>query len=142
MTPNMVAALRIVSEAEGLLERANADTASLWPRMASLLGRQAIEIAMSEFWLLRAPGAQNANWRGQFLSLPSYFGNRRLALEAFHAWSSLSGACHYDSYELSPSAIDLRNWLEVVREFAENVARQTDGTPSTAPRGSASPDKP
>jgi hypothetical protein len=35
------------------------------------------------------------------------------------AWWALSRACHHLSYELPPTAVELRAWIDVVDRFVE-----------------------
>lgn len=117
-------ALRIVSTAQELI--ATRDTGEgLWPRTAAVLGRQAIEGALRDFWRRCEPGLERCTSHAQLLCLVAYFSttNRELARETAAAWSSLSRACHHQPYELSPNADELRAWLATARRFAEEVGR-------------------
>ena len=100
--------------ARGLLERSDDATRGLWPRAAALLGRQALEDAVSWVWLVRAPGLEMCSMRAQLLCLSDYLDNEQVAEEAAHVYARLSWACHHHPYELAPTAIELRAWLEEV----------------------------
>ena len=89
--------LPIVSTAEELIGIRDGGGADLWPKTSAVLGRQALEGALRDFWL---------------------------AQETSAPWSAPSRACHHHSYELSPTAGELRAWLTTARTFAEEVGRQ------------------
>ena len=40
-----------------------------------------------------------------------------LASRIASAWSALSNACHYQSYEFAPTAVELEEWLASVEAF-------------------------
>lgn len=100
--------------ARDLLERSDDATRGLWPRAAALLGRQALEDAVSWIWFVRAPGLEACSMRAQLLCLADYLGNERVAEETAHIYARLSWACHHHPYELAPTAMELRAWLEEV----------------------------
>jgi len=106
-----------LSFARGLLDRSDVATRGLWPRAAALLGRQALEDAISWIWLVQAPGLEDCSMRAQMLCLSEYLGNEQVAEEAAHIYARLSWACHHHPYELAPTAIELRAWLEEVSKI-------------------------
>ena len=124
MMPGETAPLRILSAAEALITTPECGTAGLWPRTAAVLGRQAIEGALRQYWGRREPGLKDCSSHAQFLCLVAYLSKRGLAQETSAAWSALSRACHHHPYELSPTAGELRAWLTTARTFAEEVERQ------------------
>ncbi len=119
MTPR-----ELVSDAEALIRIRKGGGSGLWPRTAALLGRQAIESALRDYWDLRQPGLEQCNTRAQLLCLVAYLSKRELARETYDAWAALSRACHHHPYELSPTAGELRGWLTTARIFAAEVERQ------------------
>ena len=123
MKPAGTSPLRIVSTAEELIGIRDVG-AGLWPRTAAVLGRQAIEGALRDFWCRREPGLERCNSHAQLLCLVAYLSNRELARETAAAWSALSRACHHHPYELSATADELRGWLTTAGTFAEEVRRQ------------------
>ena len=60
--------------------------------------------------------------RAQLICLPSYLDDARLATRTSHAWSALDRASHHHTYELAPTAGELRAWLSVVQELVEKVS--------------------
>ena len=124
MMPAGASPLQILSAGEALIKTPEGGSAGLWPRTAAVLGRQAIEGALRDFWRRREPGLERCNNHVQLLCLVAYLGNRELAQETSAAWSALSRACHHHPYELSPTAGELRVWLTTARTFAEEVGRQ------------------
>lgn len=122
--PGGMTPLRLLSEAEALIKVPRAGGAGLWPRTAAVLGRQAIESALRQYWDLREPGLAECSSQAQLLCLVAYLGKRELAQETAAAWSALSRACHHHPYELSPTAGELRAWLTTARRFAEQIGQQ------------------
>jgi hypothetical protein len=100
--------------AHGLLGRADPATAGLWPRIAALLARRAMETTMRRLWERRTLDLQSCSMRVQLICLRTYLGDADLAARAGHAWSALSRACHHHPYELAPTAAELRGWFSVV----------------------------
>ena len=95
MTP-----LQIVAAAEALIKIPQGGSAGLWPRTAAVLGRQAIESALRQYWGRREPGLEHCSSQAQLLCLVAYLSKRELAQETSAAWSALSRACHHHPYEL------------------------------------------
>ena len=93
-------------------------------RCGAILGRQSIELALSDLWRATVPEIRKCPFRDQFLCLPAYLGDPNLAVKAHAAWVALSSVCHYHPYELAPSQTELRPLLDVARAFAEEVRRQ------------------
>lgn len=90
---------------------------TLWGRCRALLIRQALERALDAFWDKRVPALRIASRRSQFLCLPTYLHEPGLAVRIASAWSALSNACHYQSYEFAPTAVELEEWLASVEAF-------------------------
>jgi hypothetical protein len=106
----------------------------VWPRAAALLARQAIEVAMVEFWMVRAPGLEWCSTHAQLLCLPEYMRDREIAESASLAWNSLSRICHHHPYELLPTAMELRGLLDTARRFAGALAIDRAPQPPAAPK--------
>ncbi len=100
-----------------LLDRASPETAGLWPRAAALLGRQALEMAVDEFWAARRIPLDSFPTRQQMICLREYLDDDDLAGRVHHAWNALSDACHQHPYELSPTAGELDQWMASVDAF-------------------------
>lgn len=100
--------------ARGLLANTDPATAGLWPRAAAHLARQALELALDDFWVKTAPGIEEASARAQLICLPEYLGVEELAERVNHAWWVLSRAGHHHPYELAPTAHELQRWLDEV----------------------------
>lgn len=110
--------IELLANADQILDEPRAATAGVWPRAAALLARQAIEVAMFEFWMVRAPGVEWCSTHAQLLCLPEYMRDREVAESASLAWNSLSRICHHHPYELLPTAGELRGLLDTARRFA------------------------
>jgi len=108
----------VLAMARQLLDRASPETAGLWPRAAALLGRQALEVAVDDFWHARKIPLDSCPTRQQLICLREYLADDDLAGRVHHAWSSLSRACHHHPYELAPTVGELKDWISVVEEFA------------------------
>ena len=93
-------------------------------RCGAILGRQSIELALSDLWLVAAPKIRECPFRDQFLCLPVYLGEEDLAVATHAAWTALSDVCHHHPYELTPSAAELCSLIDVARAFAEEVQQQ------------------
>jgi hypothetical protein len=92
-----------------------------WPRAVALLGRQALETTLDDFWKARDVKVGRASERAKLLCLPVALGNRRLAAEASLAWAGLSRATHQHPYDLAPTAGELAGWLETVDQLRRAV---------------------
>lgn len=117
------ASVNLVDAARQLLTRPDAATSGIWPRATALLSRQAIEDALRDLWLVRAPGVEKCSTRAQLLCLPYYLGDSEIAECVSYAWAALSQACHQHPYELPPTASELTMWLEIVEEFKRAVGK-------------------
>lgn len=110
----------LLGMARQLLDRASPDTAGLWPRAAALLGRQALEMAVDDFWRDRHIPLDSCPTRQQLICLREYLDDEDLAGRVHHAWNALSRACHQHPYELAPTVGELKDWIGVVDGFNES----------------------
>lgn len=103
----------LLAAAKGLIQRPDAATAGAWPRAAAFLARQALELAMAAIWAAEPQAAALArcSMRSQILCLTAYL-DQGTATRAAYLSAALSRACHYHSYELSPTAAELNGWLD------------------------------
>lgn len=108
--------------ARSVIREQRASLVGTWPRAAALLGRQALESALDQFWTQTAPGVETASRHAQLLCLPEYAGVV-LARRVRSAWHLLSGACHHHAYELPPIASELNGWLDDVQALIDEVRR-------------------
>jgi hypothetical protein len=95
----------LLYRASDLLERPTSDTVGLWPRATAVLTRQ--------------EGIQQASVRAQLLCLRILLDDTATANDVNVTWWALSRACHHLSYELPPTAAELRAWIDVVDRFVE-----------------------
>jgi hypothetical protein len=107
----------VLAMARALLDRASPETAGLWPRAAALLGRQALEMAVDEYWATRRIPLESIPTRQQMICLRDYLDDEELAGRVHHAWNALSRACHQHPYELAPTVGELSAWLLVAERF-------------------------
>jgi hypothetical protein len=117
--------------ADGLLRRADPDTAGLWPRVSALLALQALEASVGRLWLRHTLEFHGCSMRAQLICLRSYLDDTPLAARIGHAWSALSRACHHHPYELAPTAGELQSWFLVVNELIRKV-EPASGPPARA----------
>ena len=103
----------LLKAAHSVIDRRHTATRGVWPTAAALLGRQALETAVSQ----RFPEIANASGRARNLCLPTLLGDRELARDLIQSWGALSHATHYHAYDLSPTAIELEHWLAPVAEL-------------------------
>ena len=119
MTPT-----EILTMAQQLLGRADAQTAGLWPRAAALLARQALEQGLDTYWRDCGLALHECSTRPQLLCLGEYLGDEVLASSAHHTWSALSEACHHHPYELAPDYGELRAWIATTAEVLVRLERR------------------
>ena len=86
-----------------------------------MLTRQALETALAEFWATRAPGMESCSGAAQLLALPFYV-DGPAARSAHETWSALSHACHHHAYDLTPTAAELRGWIEASGAIVDLLA--------------------
>ena len=98
----------VLDEAQRQLDEFDPATSGAWPHAAAVLIRQSLESTLERFWLHRAPGMQDANWRDRWQCLPAYLGDRPEAREADFAWTALLDACHHRAYEVGLTQEELR----------------------------------
>lgn len=95
-------------------------TASLWPRAAAVLARQALEGSIRSFWRSRSMDLEACSWRAQLLCLRE-FAPEELARVAAQTYDNLSNACHFRPYELPPNKAELRDWIQAVRKVSREL---------------------
>lgn len=115
----MAGALDLIALAEDLARRASSGTAGLWPRASALLGRQALEIALSGFWRATNAPLEFCSTRAQLACLRYFVTDPNLGPRTEHAWMALSRACHYHPYELAPMTLELTAALADVRQLVD-----------------------
>ncbi|MFD8077687.1 hypothetical protein ACFV3E_34120 [Streptomyces sp. NPDC059718] len=98
-------------------------TTGVWPRAAALLLRLALEEGLRQYWRNVRPELAHCPTHAQALCLESYTG-AELARRWSAVWSGLSKACHYHSYELSPTAGELRAWRDEVAALLGALTRK------------------
>jgi hypothetical protein len=109
----------LLATARELLRKPEARTAGLWPRAAALLARQALEIALHDFWKKKRPGLELCNTHAQLVCLRQYWPSAEEAGHIHFAWIGLSRACHHHPYELAPIAEELERWFGVVERMLD-----------------------
>ena len=108
----------LLRAAQVVIDRRHSATRGVWPKAAALLGRQALETAISQ----RFPEIANASGRARNLCLPTLLGDRELARDLIQSWGALSHATHYHAHDLSPTATELEHWLEPVARLIDQTS--------------------
>jgi hypothetical protein len=127
-------AATLLAHARELLQRADPNTAGLWPRASALLTRQALEATLTSLWALRAPGLEHCSARAQLLCVPCCLpASGDLGARTHYAWAGLSRACHQHPYELPPSMTELAAWIDVVEQLAGAVEGAVAGRDRMGP---------
>lgn len=108
MTPQ-----ELLRAADALLTGATSSMGRCWQRACAALLRTALEQALRDYWQHRAPSVAAATMRSQLLILPVVAG-QAVATTTRRAWNGLSRALHHHTYELPPTAAELRGWHDDV----------------------------
>jgi hypothetical protein len=125
MTPR-----QLLGRARELVEAPSEQTSGWWSRAAAVVARQALERAIADLLERRGAVVDDAPLRAQLVVLPRAM-DERLAQEARGTWTELSAATHIHSYELPPTAGEMRLWMDVV----ERVVAASEQTPSRPASG-------
>jgi len=125
------AAQDTLETARSLLRKPEARTAGLWPRAAALLARQALEMALDQYWKTKRPGLELCTTHAQLLCLREYWEDKEEAGRIHLAWIALSRACHHHPYELAPTAEELDRWFAVVDRLADRSSTPGTKVPSS-----------
>lgn len=113
---------QLLNLSRSLMRVHRADLVGVWPRSSAILGRQALEIALDQFWARTAPGVEAAPRRAQMICLSEY-GDDQLAKRVRYAWHALSNACHHHAYDLPPIESELSGWLDDVEALIDEVTK-------------------
>lgn len=116
----------LLEVSDQLLEEELSQPWMLWPRASAFLMRMALEQSLAEFWVSVAPGVEECSMRAQLLCLREY-SDRSLAGQVESAWAALSGACHYHSYDVEPTAGELRTWHRQVTDVCDALSEAPGG---------------
>jgi hypothetical protein len=104
MTPR-----ELLNMADLLLRQPPTVMGRCWQRACAFLVRVALEQALRTYWLQVEHTAAGRPMRTQLLTLPVFAG-AEIASIARACWYGLSSAAHHHSYELPPTAAELRDW--------------------------------
>jgi hypothetical protein len=113
----------LLAESRRMLDEAEPSTVSAWSRASALLARQALEEALTELWISRAPGVQRLNMRAQLNCLHSYISDAVLVSDVAFTWHALSRATHHHPYELDPTAEELRTLVSMTARIVAALAQ-------------------
>lgn len=113
----------LVEWARAVLNHPELGVVGAWPRAAALLGRQALEEGVDDFWRRNLPTMKSASRTTQLACLDQYLADFDLVSGVRVAWAALSRACHHHAYELSPTAPELDHWLATVESLVERLER-------------------
>jgi hypothetical protein len=116
-----ISAADLLQAADDLLRSVVPSTRGIWPRAAAFLIRMALEQAIDELWAREQPSLADCSTRAQLLCLREWVGPA-VAQRIAAAWTMLSRACHYHTYELAPTAGELRSWHDDVADLRTKLA--------------------
>jgi len=86
------------------------------PRAAAVLARQALEQIIDRLCDSEARGLARATMRSKLIILTAEAGSDD-GSRAEIAWAGLSQACHHHSYELQPTAGEVRDLIALTRSL-------------------------
>lgn len=119
MAPQSAADL--LRDARVVLDRSAAIPVGTWGRAVAVLARQAMERALDDYWAAVDPSMVGLrNTRASFICLRSYWTTDGAA-GAYYSWQLLSRACHYQSYDVEPSAAEVAELLKGAAVFVYSV---------------------
>jgi hypothetical protein len=115
----------ILEAARSLMERPEAATAGVWPRASAILTRQALEEALDGVWAsdVATDAVADCSMRTQLLCARSYT-DPILAEQVAWVWAELSRGCHYDPYELAPTATELEDWMTTIAGLIAELGKR------------------
>lgn len=95
----------------------------VWPRACAWLIRLALEHALDAFWARHRPPVAEATRRAQLIVLTRTV-DPDLGRRCAELWQTLSRAAHHHAYELAPTAVELRSWLDAARDVVAQFIRR------------------
>jgi hypothetical protein len=116
--------------AEAVLNGHHALPPSGWQHVCALLARQALEGTLDDLMDQRAPQLVHRPTRYQLLCLPMYVKEAGVAGRINHLWWRLATVGRHRAYELAPTAVELRGWLDEVAETITTVSSIGTSRPS------------
>lgn len=128
--PDPVPTLR---DARIVLDEPGALVSMGWARAVVLLARQALEDAVTAFWMHRAPGTERASGKARLVALRFYVDDPAVARHAHQTWAALSDAAHHRGYELAPTVGELRAWVDGVAEVIDALSTSTTDETQRSP---------
>lgn len=100
----------LLQAANWIIDHRQTETRGVWPRAAALLGRQALETAVTD----RFPQLAGASGRDRNTCLPVLLDDADLGRRLGLSWSALSRATHHHAYDLPPTADELKHLLQPI----------------------------
>lgn len=113
MTPK-----QLLRASRSLVREAQPGTEGLWSRGATVLLRQALEMAVKRRIVAKVANVRATTFRSQFLAL-HFFVRADVARRAHYLFDALSRATHHQGYELAPTAASLRAWQDELEALLE-----------------------
>ena len=108
---------QLLADAKVVEAQPSAVPTATWGRAVAVLARQAMERALTDFWQRTDPEmARSRNQRASFLCLRNHL-PQKAATDAYYSWTVLSRACHFNGYDLEPSAAEVRAWIDGAERF-------------------------
>ncbi|MET3806801.1 hypothetical protein ABIB25_003821 [Nakamurella sp. UYEF19] len=107
-------AVDVLTMAEAVLDGSVSVPDGNSARAAAVLARQALEEIVDERCAAVAPGLARPSMRSRLIILTA-LDDADVGACAQAAWDGLSRACHHHSYELQPTAGEVRDLMGLVR---------------------------
>ena len=110
----------LLRDARVVLDRSAAIPVGTWGRAVAVLARQAMERALDDYWSVADPSMVGVrNTRASFVCLRLNWSDDDAAA-AYYSWQLLSRACHYQSYDVEPSASEVGELLAGAERFVRD----------------------
>lgn len=111
----------LLRDARVVLDQSAAIPVGTWGRAVAVLARQAMERSLDDYWTAFDPAMVGVrNTRASFLCLRSCWTDDA-AVDGYYSWQLLSRACHYQSYDVEPSAAEVEQLLTGAKRFVTAV---------------------
>ena len=98
-----------------------------WLRGVVFPIRGVLEKEVDRFWEATFDGMKGANRSTKFICLKHLARDRCIAMkdelagEVYSAWKTLSRACHYHGYDLTPTVSELKLWIDQVERLCKSL---------------------
>lgn len=120
MTTTLTKPTDLLGLADAILDGSIAVPGASAARGAAVIARQVLEDAVERRCQVLAGTTARPSFRSQLVLLRE-FGDPAVAERARVAWDGLSRACHHHSYELQPTAAEVRCHIITIKKVLGNL---------------------